>query len=56
MKLLLLSAVVLVMAVSAACSGPGGPGQRAGRAVDRGIYNVGAGVERTGQAIENVAR
>jgi hypothetical protein len=52
MKLLLplLAAVVLV-----GCSGPGGPAQRAGAAVDTAIYKVGEGVTKVGEKIEGTA-
>lgn len=33
----------------------GGPIERAGRAVDNAVYNVGTGVKRTGQSIQNAA-
>ena len=37
------------------CSGPGGPAQRAGAAVDHAVYKVGEGIETTGQKIESSA-
>jgi hypothetical protein len=48
--------VILALGVLlAACSGPGGPATRAGRAVDRAVYHVGTGIAKTGQTIENAA-
>ena len=35
--------------------GSGGPVERTGRAVDNAVYNVGTGVKRTGQSIQNAA-
>jgi len=52
MKLLL---VFLILGVAVGCSGPGGPVQRAGNAVDNAVYDVGTGVKRTGQAIQRAA-
>lgn len=46
----LLAAMVLV-----GCSGPGGPAQRAGTAVDNAIYKVGEGVTNVGEKIEGTA-
>jgi hypothetical protein len=34
------------------CSGPGGPAQRAGAAVDNAVYKVGEGISTVGQKIE----
>lgn len=52
MKILLplLAAMVLV-----GCSGPGGPAQRAGAAVDNAMYKVGEGVTKVGEKIEGAA-
>jgi len=50
MKAFLLLMTITVL--SSGCSGPGGPAQRAGASVDNAIYNVGQGVERTGDAIK----
>jgi hypothetical protein len=52
--------VILALAGSlCACSGPGGPATRAGRAVDHAVYHavyhVGTGIEKTGETIENAA-
>ncbi len=48
--LTLLAAVVLV-----GCSGPGGPAQRAGAAVDNAVYKVGEGISTVGEKIEGSA-
>jgi hypothetical protein len=53
MKMPILAAILL--AVLPACHGPGGPATRTGRAVDNAVYHVGHGIERTGDAIEDVA-
>jgi hypothetical protein len=49
--ILLCSTLALV-----ACSGPGGPAQRAGRSVDNAVYDVGSGIENVGQKIERAAQ
>jgi len=38
------------------CSGPGGPAQRAGAAVDNAVYKVGEGISTVGQKIEGSAK
>jgi len=48
---LLVSTLALV-----ACSGPGGPAQRAGRTVDNAVYDVGSGIQSVGQKIERAAQ
>jgi hypothetical protein len=53
MKVLLLT--ILVSVGFTACHGPGGPATRAGRTVDHAVSNVGHGVERTGEAIQDAA-
>ncbi len=45
----------VALLVSVGCSGSGGPVERTGRAVDNAVYNVGTGVKRTGQSIQNAA-
>jgi len=50
-----LMAAFLVFLLLAACSGPGGPATRAGRAVDRAVYHVGHGIARAGEKIEGAA-
>jgi hypothetical protein len=52
MKLLLL---ILVSLVFVACSGPGGPAQRAGAAVDSAVYKVGEGISKVGEKIESAS-
>lgn len=37
------------------CSGPGGPAQRAGAAVDNAVYKVGEGITTVGKKIEGSA-
>ncbi len=56
--LFLICLAVLVAAVltfAGCASGSGGPVERTGRAVDNAVYNVGTGVKRTGQSIQNAA-
>lgn len=48
---LLLASLLLLTA----CSGPGGPATRTGRAVDNAVAGVGRGVERTGEVLQNAA-
>jgi hypothetical protein len=38
------------------CSGPGGPAQRAGAAVDNAVYKVGEGISTVGQKLENSSK
>jgi len=47
---------ILSLFVLLGCSGPGGPGQRAGAAVDHAVYKVGEGIENTGRKIERTAQ
>ena len=47
--------VFLVCSFAVACSGPGGPAQRAGAAVDGAIYKVGEGISKVGSKIEGAA-
>jgi hypothetical protein len=46
--------VVLILAV-AGCRGPGGPMERAGRTVDEAVYDVGTGVKKAGEKIQEAA-
>lgn len=46
---------LLILVVAVGCSGPGGPVEQAGRAVDNAVYDVGTGVKRTGQKIQQAA-
>jgi hypothetical protein len=46
--------LVLTLAV-VGCSGAGGPMERAGRAVDNAVYDVGTGIKRAGQKIQRAA-
>ena len=50
--LLLVASCLLVIG----CSGPGGPAQRAGAAVDNAVYKVGEGISTVGQKIENSSK
>jgi hypothetical protein len=52
MKPLLL---LLAYLVCIGCSGPGGPGQRAGAAVDNAVYKVGEGISKVGEKIEGAS-
>jgi predicted small secreted protein len=46
--------VVSIFAV-VGCRGPGGPMERAGRSVDNAVYDVGTGVKKAGQKIQDAA-
>jgi len=46
---------LLTLFVAVGCRGPGGPVERAGRTVDNAVYDVGTGVKRTGQEIQQAA-
>jgi predicted small secreted protein len=54
MKSLAILLVVSCLAV-VGCSGPGGPAQRAGAAVDNAVYKVGEGFTTVGKKIEGTA-
>jgi hypothetical protein len=48
--------VLIVLTVAAiGCRGPGGPMERAGRGVDNAVYEVGTGIKKTGQKIQQAA-
>ncbi|HEY5814219.1 MAG TPA: hypothetical protein VIT23_16380 [Terrimicrobiaceae bacterium] len=47
--------MILVVAVIG-CKGPGGPMERAGRGVDNAVYDVGSGIKKTGQKIQQAAQ
>ena len=47
--------VLLVCSFAVGCSGPGGPAQGAGAAVDGAIYKVGEGISKVGSKIEGAA-
>jgi hypothetical protein len=50
---------VLALAILAlslvGCHGPGGPMERAGRSVDDAVYDVGTGLKRAGQKVQEAA-
>ena len=46
---------LISFSILTACSGPGGPAQRAGAAVDNAVYKVGEGISTVGKKIENSA-
>ena len=46
---------MLVLAV-VACRGPGGPMERAGRTVDHAVYDVGTGIKKAGQEVQEATR
>jgi len=47
--------ILIVPFVFIGCSGPGGPGQRAGAAVDHAVYKVGEGITTVGKKLETSA-
>jgi hypothetical protein len=44
--------ILIVPLIFIGCSGPGGPGQRAGAAVDHAVYKVGEGITTVGKKME----
>ncbi len=48
--------LISVLMLLPACRGGGGPAQRVGRSVDRGIGWFGYGVRRTGEGIQRAVR
>jgi hypothetical protein len=50
----ILALVVLALA-TVGCHGPGGPMERAGRSVDNAVYDVGTGIKKAGQKVQQVA-
>ena len=53
MKGIFLLAILTLVVVG--CRGPGGPMERAGRSVDDAVYDVGTGIKKTGQKIQQAA-
>ena len=47
--------LILASLVFVGCSGPGGPAQRAGAAVDNAVYKVGEGISKVGNKIEGAS-
>jgi hypothetical protein len=47
-------AIMLLTVV--ACRGPGGPMERAGRTVDNAVYDVGTGIKKAGQEVQEASR
>jgi hypothetical protein len=47
--------LILISLVFVGCSGPGGPAQRAGAAVDNAVYKVGEGITKVGEKIEGAS-
>jgi hypothetical protein len=48
-------ALAVLMFALVGCRGPGGPAERAGRAVDNAVYDVGTGIKKAGQKIQQAA-
>ena len=48
-------ALALLALTVVGCRGPGGPMERAGRSVDNAVYDVGTGVKKAGQKIQQAA-
>lgn len=46
---------ILVLTL-AGCRGPGGPMERAGRSVDDAVHDVGTGIKKAGQEVQEAAR
>lgn len=49
-------ALAIVILTVAACRGPGGPMERAGRTVDDAVYDVGTGIKKAGQKVQEAAQ
>lgn len=47
--------LAILTLVVVGCRGPGGPMERAGRSVDDAVYDVGTGIKKTGQKIQQAA-
>jgi hypothetical protein len=50
----IIALAVFVLAVLG-CRGPGGPMERAGRGVDNAVYDVGTGIKKAGQKVQQAA-
>ena len=46
---------IFALVVLTGCRGPGGPMERAGRSVDNAVYDVGRGVKKAGEKIQEAA-
>ena len=53
-KAILGLAIVVLTVVG--CRGPGGPMERAGRTVDDAVYDVGTGIKKAGQEVQEAAQ
>jgi hypothetical protein len=53
-KAILGLAIVVLTVVG--CRGPGGPMERAGRTVDDAVYDVGTGIKKAGQEVQEATR
>lgn len=49
-------ALAIVVLTVVACRGTGGPMERAGRTVDDAVYDVGTGIKKAGQEVQEAAR
>ena len=49
-------ALAIVVLTVVACRGPGGPMERAGRSVDEAVYDVGTGIKKAGQEVQQAAQ
>lgn len=49
-------AVGILALTIVACRGPGGPMERAGRTVDDAVYDVGTGIKKAGQEVQEAAQ
>ena len=48
--------LAIIVLTVVACRGPGGPMERAGRTVDDAVYDVGTGIKKAGQEVQEAAR
>jgi hypothetical protein len=48
--------LAIVVLTVVGCRGPGGPMERAGRTVDDAVYDVGTGIKKAGQEVQEATR
>jgi hypothetical protein len=49
-------ALAIMVLTVVGCRGPGGPMERAGRTVDDAVYDVGTGIKKAGQEVQEAAQ
>lgn len=48
--------LAIVVLTIGGCRGPGGPMERAGRTVDDAVHDVGTGIKKAGQEVQEATR